>query len=162
MKELLDFTGDRSRSSKIYDKTFRYNSNTNSTRIDYGNGTSAGRQHQPPGELFTLFDYRTRLAQYRTDLDLLMSHQNYPWIPVWDDHEVADNTWKDGSSGLNDTEDSYDNISHGISVDSRKMAAVRAYFEWMPLRQVEMDDNLRIWRSFSLGSLVDLIMLDTR
>lgn len=28
--------------------------------------------------------------------------------------------------------------------------------------QVEMDDNLRIWRSFSLGSLADLIMLDTR
>lgn len=28
--------------------------------------------------------------------------------------------------------------------------------------QVEMDDNLRIWRSFSIGSLLDLIMLDTR
>lgn len=25
-----------------------------------------------------------------------------------------------------------------------------------------MDDNLRIWRSFSIGSLFDLIMLDTR
>lgn len=29
-------------------------------------------------------------------------------------------------------------------------------------RQVEMDDNLRIWRSFQLGNLADLIMLDTR
>lgn len=28
--------------------------------------------------------------------------------------------------------------------------------------QVEMDDNLRIWRSFSIGSLLDIIMLDTR
>ncbi len=35
-------------------------------------------------------------------------------------------------------------------------------FEWMPIRQVEMDDNLRIWRSFSIGTLLDLIMLDTR
>lgn len=34
--------------------------------------------------------------------------------------------------------------------------------EWMPLRQVEMDDNLRIWRNFQLGSLLDLTMLDTR
>lgn len=42
------------------------------------------------------------------------------------------------------------------------MNAVRAYFEWMPIRQVEMDDNLRIWRSFQLGTLADLIMLDTR
>lgn len=32
----------------------------------------------------------------------------------------------------------------------------------MPIRQVEMDDNLRIWRSFSIGSLFDLMMLDTR
>lgn len=32
----------------------------------------------------------------------------------------------------------------------------------MPIRQVEMDDNLRIWRSFKLGNLADLIMLDTR
>ena len=32
----------------------------------------------------------------------------------------------------------------------------------MPIRQVEMDDNLRIWRSFSIGTLFDLIMLDTR
>ncbi len=35
-------------------------------------------------------------------------------------------------------------------------------FEWMPIRQVEMDDNLRIWRSFSIGTLLDLIILDTR
>lgn len=42
------------------------------------------------------------------------------------------------------------------------MNAVRAYFEWMPIRQVEMDDNLRIWRSFQIGDLMDLIMLDTR
>jgi alkaline phosphatase D len=27
---------------------------------------------------------------------------------------------------------------------------------------IEMDDNLRIWRNFKLGKLVDLIMLDTR
>jgi len=42
------------------------------------------------------------------------------------------------------------------------MNAVRAFFEWMPIRQVEMDDNLRIWSSFSFGDLIDLIMLDTR
>ena len=90
-----------------------------------------------------------------------MSHQSFPWIPVWDDHEVADNTYRDGSSELNNTEASFIKDG-GVSVDQRKMNAVRAYFEWMPIRQVEMDDNLRIWRSFSIGSLLDLIMLDTR
>jgi alkaline phosphatase D len=50
----------------------------------------------------------------------------------------------------------------GFSFDQQKANAVRAYFEWMPIRQSDMDDNLRIWRDFSFGDLVDLIMLDTR
>lgn len=45
-------------------------------------------------ELATLTDYRTRLALYRTDESLAFNHQNFPWILVWDDHEVADNSWK--------------------------------------------------------------------
>ena len=115
----------------------------------------------PDKTIFTLYDYRKRLATYRTDFDLLLSHQTFPWIPVWDDHEVGDNTYRDGSSELNNTEASFIQDG-GVSVDQRKMNAVRAYFEWMPIRQVEMDDNLRIWRSFSFGSLFDLLMLDTR
>lgn len=62
---------------------------------------------------------------------------------------------------MNNTEDSFTKDG-GVAFDARKANAVRAYFEWMPLRQVEMDDNLRIWRSFSIGNLFDLIMLDTR
>ncbi|KAI5778308.1 phosphodiesterase/alkaline phosphatase D precursor [Geopyxis carbonaria] len=127
----------------------------------YGWGDALGRIPQPNKEIFSLYDYRKRLATYRTDLDLLQSHQHFPWIAVWDDHEVADNTWRDGSSELNNTEQSF--VSDGgVSVDQRKMNAVRAYFEWMPLRQVEMDDGLRIWRAFAIGDLIDLLMLDTR
>jgi alkaline phosphatase D len=62
---------------------------------------------------------------------------------------------------MNNTEDSFLR-SGGVSVDQRKMNAVRAYFEWMPIRQVNMDDNLRIWRNFQMGTLLDLTMLDTR
>ncbi|KAH7066976.1 phosphodiesterase/alkaline phosphatase D precursor [Paraphoma chrysanthemicola] len=127
----------------------------------YGWGDSIGRIPLPDKEIFTLYDYRKRLATYRTDLDLVASHQAYAWIATWDDHEVADNTYRDGMAELNNTEDSFLKDG-GISVDQRKMNAVRAYFEWMPIRQVDMDDNLRIWRSFSIGKLVDLLMLDTR
>jgi alkaline phosphatase D len=110
-----------------------------------------GRNPQPDREIYTLFDYRTRLGSYRTDADLLASHAKFAWIPVWDDHEVANNAWRNGSSN-----------SEGEVFRARKQAAVRAYFEWMPLRQADMDDSLRIWRSFSLGTLLDLVMLDTR
>lgn len=32
----------------------------------------------------------------------------------------------------------------------------------MPIRQVTVDDKLRIWRNFQIGKLLDLTMLDTR
>nr|VWO98538.1 PhoD_N domain-containing protein [Ganoderma boninense] len=47
-------------------------------------------------------------------------------------------------------------------LSDRKLAAVRAYHEWMPIRQVDPDDKLRIWRNFQIGKLLDLTMLDTR
>ncbi|KAK1967333.1 PhoD-like phosphatase [Colletotrichum sublineola] len=115
----------------------------------YGWGNSLARIPLPDREIYT------------TDLDLIASHQNFPWIPVWDDHGMADNTWRDGAAELNNTENSFI-ADGGVSVDQRKMNAVRAYFEWMPIRQVDMDDNLRIWREFNFGDLFDLVMLDTR
>lgn len=63
-------------------------------------------------------------------------------------------------SELQNNEQSFKAV--GISVDQRKMNAVRAYFEWMPIRQVDMEDNLRIFRDVKIGNLIDLIMLDTR
>ncbi|QIW99079.1 hypothetical protein AMS68_004597 [Peltaster fructicola] len=119
------------------------------------------RATNPARSLITLYDYRTRIAQYRTDLDLLLSHQQFPWIPVWDDHEQANNGYRDGFQAMNNTEDSFLKFGE-VSTDQRKMNAVRAYFEWMPIRQVDMDDNLRIWRTFKMGKLLDLIMVDTR
>ncbi|KAG8623525.1 hypothetical protein KVT40_008501 [Elsinoe batatas] len=135
---------------------------------DYIYETSTGvlgrdaRATNPPRTIFTLFDYRTRIAQYRTDLDLRLAHQNFAWVTTWDDHEVANNAYRDGSSAVNNTEDSFVRITNGVSVDQRKMNAVRAYFEWMPIRQVNLDNNLRIWRNFRLGKLLDLTILDTR
>ncbi|KKY20427.1 putative alkaline phosphatase [Diplodia seriata] len=133
----------------------------------YGWGWAIDRVSQPNKEIRTLYDYRKRHASYRADRDATLSFASYAWIPVWDDHEVGDNTWRDGMADHNNTEDSFiqDGLAYGgagLTFDQRKMNAVRAYFEWMPIRQVEMDDNLRIWRSFSLGNLVDIIMLDTR
>lgn len=53
---------------------------------DYGWGNSLGRIPLPDRQIYTLYDYRKRHATYRTDLDLLLSHEQYAWIPVWDDH----------------------------------------------------------------------------
>ncbi len=105
------------------------------------------------GELFKLTDYRKRYALYRTDTDLQALHAAAPFIAVWDDHEVANDTWTDGAENHNEGEGDF---------NERKLAALQAYFEWLPLRPASEDDELTIYRSFDFGDLVSLHMLDTR
>jgi alkaline phosphatase D len=120
---------------------------------EYGTGQYGNvRDYEPAHEILTLEDYRTRHSQYKQDADLQELHRQHPIIAVWDDHETADNSYKDGAS--NHTEG-----TEGAWAD-RKAAGMRAYSEWMPIR--DQADPTKIWRELKYGSLVDLIMLDTR
>ena len=123
--------------------------------IRYGDGTRFGRIPQPDREIVSLEDYRTRHAQYKTDPDLQQAHQHHPWIVVWDDHEVANNTWRDGAANHNPAEGEGE-------WTLRRNAAVQAYYEWMPIRESGTPAQARIYRTFKFGSMADLIMLDTR
>lgn len=78
------------------------------------------------------------------------------------DCQVADQAWKAGTANSNDTTVGCSFSPSGACFTDRKLAAVRAYHEWMPIRQVDPDDKLRIWRNFQIGKLLDLTMLDTR
>ncbi|MBA4176221.1 MAG: alkaline phosphatase [Leptothrix sp. (in: Bacteria)] len=111
-----------------------------------------GRSSQPANELLTLADYRLRHAQYKSDPDAKTLHARMPMIAVWDDHEVANDAWKDGA-------ENHDPASEG-SWAARRAAALQAYHEWMPIRAGT--DPSRIYRSFDFGGLVSLHMLDTR
>ncbi|KAJ3798698.1 PhoD-like phosphatase-domain-containing protein [Lentinula aff. detonsa] len=124
-----------------------------------GDGASIGRQTLGR-ELATVHDYRQRLNQYRTDQGLLAAHQSGPWVT--DDHEVADQSWKAGTADSNDSTIGCAFSPSGACFTDRKLAAVRAYHEWLPIRQVTVNDKLRIWRNFEIGKLLDLTMLDTR
>lgn len=104
-------------------------------------------------EIIKLEDYRKRYALYRQDKDLQAAHQRHPFIVIWDDHELANDTWRDGAENHQDNEGSF---------SDRKLAALQAYFEWMPIRPVSNTDHLNIYRQFNFGSLVQLTMLDTR
>ena len=73
-------------------------------------------------------------------------------IAVWDDHEIANDTYEDGA-------ENHDPATEG-SFAARKQAALQAYHEWMPIR-TGSDRNL-IYRSFDFGRLLSLHMLDTR
>ena len=105
-------------------------------------------------ETIKLNDYRKRYALYRTDSNLQTLHAKTAMIAVWDDHELSNDAWMNGA-------ENHDPATEG-DFNVRKLAALQAYFEWMPIRPANATDRLTIYRQFNFGKLVNLMMLDTR
>ena len=112
------------------------------------------RFHEPTGEIISLDDYRTRYKQYRSDASLQLAHQKKPFICVWDDHEIANDTYKEGA-------ENHDEATEG-SFEARKQNALQAYSEFLPFSRISADDNSVIYRSVNIGNLVNLVLMDTR
>lgn len=112
-----------------------------------------GRVSAPENELLSLTDYRARYAQYRSDADLQACHAAHPFYVVWDDHEVANDSWREGA-------DNHQPETEG-DWDDRVAAALQAWYEWLPIRPPSSNREV-IYRRFQFGDLVDLLMLDTR
>ncbi|MEM7689778.1 MAG: alkaline phosphatase D family protein [Pseudomonadota bacterium] len=121
---------------------------------EYGGATypSRGQKHpnrdvEPGNEILTLADYRLRYATYRADPDLQRIHQVLPMITVWDDHESANDSWKDGAQNhQSETEGSW---------EARKAIAKRVYREWMPISDEP-------YAAYDVGDLATLFRIDTR
>lgn len=116
-----------------------------------------GRVPEPTTELLTLDDYRRRHAQYKADPDSQAMHAAHAMIAVWDDHEIANDGWKRGAGNHNEDEDSDEG-----RWSRRRDAAMQAYFEWLPIRGKARGRRTRIFREFSYGNLLNLLVLDTR
>lgn len=104
-------------------------------------------------EIISLEDYRKRYAIYRTDKGLQALHAAAPFIAVWDDHEVCNDTYKNGAQNHNESEGDF---------FERRAAAIQAYYEWLPIRPPYGEQKPEIYRSFDFGNLLSLHMLDTR
>ncbi len=106
-----------------------------------------GRDLWPATEAVALADYRLRHATYRADPDLQRLHQILPMLVMWDDHEVANDTWKDGAE------------NHQPATEGdwaiRKAASERAWREWLPVSDQD-------WASYEIGDLATLFRLETR
>lgn len=122
---------------------------------DYGPGPAIGRTHEPDHEIVSLADYRIRYGQYRSDQDLQGCHASHPFVCIWDDHEVTNDTWAEGAENHQpDTEGGF---------LERRARAYQAYFEWMPVRLPRpRREPHRIYRTLRFGNLADLHLLDTR
>jgi alkaline phosphatase D len=120
----------------------------------YSPNPTANRTWLPANEITTLSDYRTRYSTYHLDEDLRRLHQQVPFIVVWDDHESANDSYKDGAENHN--------AGEGVWAQ-RKAYAQQAFFEWLPIRESgDVNDPYRIFREIQYGNLVEFVMLDTR
>jgi alkaline phosphatase D len=117
-------------------------------------GVQLGRVPAPDVECLRLEDYRLRHAQAKAEAELQGAHAIAPWITVWDDHEVANDSFSTGAENHQPNEGEW---------ADRKRAALQAYYEWMPIREPEAGRAFEaINRSYQFGDLFTLIMLETR
>ena len=119
---------------------------------DKGYGTA--RSSLPVNEIVSLSDYRQRHAQYKSDVDSIAMHRQHPLVAIWDDHETANNSWKDGA-------ENHQSATEGDWA-ARVANALQAYYEWMPVRVVDTTNPRKNSRSYSFGDLAELVMLEER
>lgn len=102
-----------------------------------------------------LHTYRMRHTLYKLDPDLQAAHQKFPFLVIWDDHEVANDY-----SGIFP-----EYASPSPEFTAKRAAAYQAYYEHMPIRLFVAQRpkrGLRIYRRLQFGRLVEFSMLDDR
>lgn len=98
----------------------------------------------------TLADYRALYRQYRRDPHLQAVHARFPFVMMWDDHEFANDSWRDHATD-------FDDLYGDEASPERYAAATRAWFEYSPIRKRES-----IFRSFRWGRHADFVLIDER
>jgi alkaline phosphatase D len=95
--------------------------------VRYAHGEKIDDFHIPT----TVDDYRSVYRAYLHDPDLQDARAHFPFVNMWDNHEFS---WK-GWQGLQ-------NFDHkNRPAQSRKVAAMQAFFEYQPARMARPDAN---------------------
>lgn len=113
----------------------------------------------------TLSNYRDLYRTYRSDPKLQAVHERFPMIVVWDDHEFSNDAYGATATYFNGRQKETD--------EERRKAANQAWFEYMPVdypagddfeydREVKHPDDITIYRDFTFGKHVHLVMTDLR
>jgi len=104
------------------------------------------------GVVSTLPQYRARYATHKSDPALQDAHARFPWLLVWDDHEVGND---------------YANLrGEHLEPDfaAQRAAAYRAYWEHIPFSKSArpVGPDMRIYDRLDWGTLARLHLLDDR
>ena len=101
----------------------------------------------------TLDEFRGSYRYNLLDANFRRFNAEVPTLAQWDDHEVRNN-WYPGQI--------LDDPKYSVkSIDLLAARGKRAFLDYLPLR-FNADDPERIFRAFSYGPLLDVLMLDER
>jgi alkaline phosphatase D len=114
------------------------------------------------GDVQTLAEYRQKYRFYQSDPNLQDLHAAYPFVAVWDDHEIEDNYNSDGTSP-HQTNPALDNTDtrRRVPFAKRRRNGYQAFFESMPRIRQNKNRN-DIYGSIRLGGLAELFLTDQR
>ena len=111
-------------------------------------------RHHEVGIPTTLSEFRDRYALYKLDPDLQAAHAAFPWLAIWDDHEVADDYANDRSYTTRDP----------AQFMKMRAAAYQAYYEHLPLPASARPrgPSATIYERYRFGDMLDVMLLDDR
>ncbi len=111
------------------------------------------RLHVGPNPV-DLETYRLRYALYKSDPQLQAAHAAFPFICIWDDHEVDEDYASNQSQDFTDP----------AAFRQRRKAAYQAYYEHLPLRPTARSQagQVQLFRRFQFGQLAEFCCLDNR
>lgn len=111
-------------------------------------------RHHGSGWPARLDEYRARHALYRSDPNLQAAHARFPWLVIWDDHEVINNYGDDDAP----------DAPAGERFLEQRRAAYQAWYEHMPVPPHGGGDfsEFRIYGQHGFGRLLGITLLDVR
>jgi alkaline phosphatase D len=107
--------------------------------------------------LRTLGQYRDRYAQYKTDPALQAAHAAFPWLVIWDDHEVE-----------NDHSRERGQLRSGADFQALRGAAYQAWWEHQPVPKGmrptfgATGSSVQLYDRYAWGRLARIHTLDDR
>ncbi|MBI3369798.1 MAG: alkaline phosphatase D family protein, partial [Burkholderiales bacterium] len=106
-----------------------------------------------PGRLRTLDQYRARYALYKSDPALQAAHAAFPWLYVWDDHEVENDYANDRGQTLS-----------GADELRLRAAAYQAAWEHQPYPKAwrPRGPDMRVYERWDWGRLARIHAVDDR
>lgn len=133
----------------------------------YYDGPAARKDTTGPnkdGDVQTLAEFRQKYHLYKADKNLQAVHHRFPYVSVWDDHEVEDNYNGHGPDSASKDPQHFENddkTPRRVPFAERQRAGYLSYFEYTPVVRTRPTRDV-IYGTVRLGRHAEVFLTDQR